>query len=271
MNDTYEQDYFVYYPPPFSEAFPYPRLAWGETSSGPFHKGRVLERKQYPEFVEWTRVKKPQYPECFKLSGTWPVVAERVWSVLAALNLYGMDLHPARVLTRKKENLPNYKLVHVWNKFLCIDRERSQATWEEFPENRIREPISLRLDREVMAAIPLERRLVFRPEEESVAVVFHRTVVEKLMAIRPTGIMFAPFATANYRWLYQVFETPFPPVVPEKPSLLRKPPTLANQFAARKLEVKPSRPKIERPPRIETKELFAQMKAESARRRAGKE
>lgn len=268
MSQEYEDDYFVYYPPPFSELFPYPRLAWGETGSFAFDKGPVKQSAVPLAFVEWTRVRKPQYPECFKLCGTWPVVAERVWKVLEKLNLYGMDLHAAQVLTRKKENLPGYKLVHVWNDIPCIDRERSQARWTPYTENRIDEPFALRLDREVMANIPLERRLIFCPVENCSWVVFHRSVVEKLMAIRPTGIMFAPFATANEHWYGQVFDTPFPPVLPEKPSVLRKPPTLANLLAKKTPPTWTPAPPMPRPPSAD--EVLARMREDSAARRAGK-
>jgi len=263
VSDEYEQDYFVYWPPPFSEQFPYPDLAWGETSSFPFSKGPVRLDSAALEFVECYKLKKPQYPDCMKLGGTWPVVSKRVCKVLEELRLYGVDLHPTRITTRKGERLCDYKLVHVWNKLRCIDRERTQAIWYEYPENSIREEFSLRLDREVMAQTPLERRLVFRLAEFGPTVVFHRTVVEQLMAIRPTGIMFAPFATSNESWISTVQDTPFPPVIPEKPALLRKPPTRENLMAA-------EREAMWRPRRA-TPDLVEVMKLEKAKLTARRE
>jgi hypothetical protein len=46
------------------------------------------------------------------------------------------------------------------------------------------------LDKEVLGKIPLEERLIFRLEEDETMKLYHKSIVDAIMAVNPTGVQF---------------------------------------------------------------------------------
>ncbi|GEL74598.1 imm11 family protein [Myxococcus virescens] len=119
-----------------------------------------------------------------------PVVSTRVKEALEAVDLHGVQLVPADV--QVGDFVLRYWLVHMWRSIRCMDRNRSI-----FETSRSGLTLlsldKLFLDEAVLGETPLEERLVFRLAE-SVVHVFHRTVVERVLALSPLpeGLRFVP-------------------------------------------------------------------------------
>jgi hypothetical protein len=119
-----------------------------------------------------------------------PVFSARVVEVLAPLGLYGVQLVPADV-TVKPGDVRRYWVLHVFNEIHCLDRQRSVCTF--FPGREVVLSVErLVLDERVLEGIPLERRLLFVLAESTSTYVFHRSLVERLLALTPPpeGIWF---------------------------------------------------------------------------------
>jgi hypothetical protein len=120
-----------------------------------------------------------------------PVVSTRLKDVLEPLNLYGVQIVPADVRMRDDTTL-RYWLLHLWHEIPCMDRKRS--VFKPSSDGVFLLSLDrLVLDEQVLKDIPLEKRLVFLLEEDTVHL-FHGSVVERIMALQPPpeGLRFVP-------------------------------------------------------------------------------
>lgn len=115
----------------------------------------------------------------------YPLITDRVKAVLEPLNLYGVEYHPVSISTRQGE-FP-YWMVHIWNRFSCVDRLNSDVVWDSFIPNRVHAYTQVILDEDVLAKIPLEQRLMFTLAEECTFMPIHRSVREVIESVKPTG------------------------------------------------------------------------------------
>ena len=130
---------------------------------------------------------KPELADHHRLTQHAPVISERLKDVLESLNLKEVQFLPAIILDNRHNEHEGFYIVHVYNEIKCLDRENSE--WEEgfFDEERA-DVEKLVLDNEVLDQIPLEERLVFALWEQSTHVLYHQSVVEKILEIAPTGL-----------------------------------------------------------------------------------
>ncbi|NVJ03099.1 hypothetical protein HV824_34010 [Myxococcus sp. AM009] len=121
-----------------------------------------------------------------------PVVSTRLKDSFEAAALPGVQLVPADV--QVGDSVLRYWLVHMWRRLPCMDRERSRFEFDE-DGDLLLSLDKLFLDESVLGEVPLEERLAFRLAE-SVVHVFHRTVVERVLALSPPpeGLRFIPVA-----------------------------------------------------------------------------
>ena len=112
-----------------------------------------------------------------------PVFSTRVMEALEPVGLYGVQLVPADVKV-DGDDVRRYWVLHVFNRIRCVDRERSVCTF--FPRQDVVLSMErLVLDERVLGEIPLEQRLLFVPTESTSTYVFHRSLVERVLALTP--------------------------------------------------------------------------------------
>lgn len=121
-----------------------------------------------------------------------PVVSTRLKEAFEAAALHGVQLVPADV--QVGDSVLRYWLLHMWRRLACMDRVRSRFEFDE-DGDLLLSLDKLFLDESVLGEVPLEERLAFRLAE-SVVHVFHRTVVERVLALSPPpeGLRFIPVA-----------------------------------------------------------------------------
>lgn len=133
--------------------------------------------------------RKPKFADLHFLTQYAPVISGRLKNVLESLNLKEVQFLPAIIRDDKGNEHDNgFYIVHVYNDIKCLNKEKSD--WEEslFNEEKVSEIDKLVLDNEVLDQIPLGERLIFALWEESSLVFYHRSVVEKILDIDPTGL-----------------------------------------------------------------------------------
>jgi hypothetical protein len=112
-----------------------------------------------------------------------PVFSTRIAEVLEPLDLFGVQLVPADVKV-KECDVRRYWVLHVYNEISCVDRQRSVLSIDD-DDGRVLGIDSLVLDERVLERIPQEQRLLFVLEESISTCVFHRSVVERILALTP--------------------------------------------------------------------------------------
>jgi hypothetical protein len=118
------------------------------------------------------------------------VVSKKIYEALAPMNVYGIQLVPAVVRNNKTNDIyEDYWVVYVYNEISCVDRNLSEYTVDE-DNGSIRQIYTLVLDKKVLENIPLEKRLVFRLGEGISKLIYHKSVVDAIMAVNPEGIRF---------------------------------------------------------------------------------
>jgi hypothetical protein len=183
-------DYFV-----IERAGPntYPLLGWDQSASA-FRKGRAVAITEPVKL----RLAEPVPPRPIMVdhhSLPQPVLSTRLKDVLAPLQLSRVQLIPADV--KVKDDVLRYWLLHIFNEIHCLDRTRSVCSF--YPDGAVLGIEFLALDEEALGRISLEERLVFVLAESTSVYLFHRSVVDRVMALTPPpdGLRFIPVADWN--------------------------------------------------------------------------
>jgi hypothetical protein len=116
-----------------------------------------------------------------------PVIATRLKEALELLKLHGVQLLPADV-TVKSDDVRRYWLLRIHNEIACMDPQRSVCTY--FDNGSVLGIDKLVLDEQVLREIPLEQRLVFCLAESSSVSLFHQSIVDLMLALKPEGLRF---------------------------------------------------------------------------------
>ena len=112
------------------------------------------------------------------------LVSEKIAEVLINLNIKGIRLIPTKWVKRQKDRTEKYFYLQIDNEFEVMDKEKS-----EYEKKRGMYHIEKLVVAEELLKIPLEKRLVFEMSEEA-EVLFHKSVVDAIMATNPIGFKF---------------------------------------------------------------------------------
>ena len=178
------QDYFVI---ESGGSNNYPLLEWDQ-KAGMFRKGKPVTVTEpiklrlgapvpaQPEMVDYHEL-----PE--------PVVGKRIKNLLEPMDIFGIQLIPARIPVENE--IYNYWLLHVFNEIICVDREKSILEIDE-DDGGILDIAQLVLDEKILQEIPLEKRLIFVLRESTSTYLFHRSIKDAIMALDPApkGVQF---------------------------------------------------------------------------------
>ncbi|NOK05850.1 hypothetical protein HNV27_30495 [Myxococcus xanthus] len=166
-----------------------PLLRWDQ-ESGDFRRGREVVVKEAIQLQLLAPV--PAAPRMLDHHALPdPVVSTRVRNVLRPLELHRVQLLPAEVPVG--DEVYTYWLVHIFNELRCLDEEKSEVT--RSPGGRFIYSIGrLVLQEEALAGVPLSERRVFALAESPSVSLFHREVVERILALQPAvqGLRFVP-------------------------------------------------------------------------------
>ncbi len=123
------------------------------------------------------------------------IISKKIYEVLSSMNIDGIQLLPAQIRGKNDEIYLNYWAVHIYNHIQCIDLDLSDCKISI----GIRAVEKLFLNKAILESIPLSKRLVFRLKEDISYQLFHLSVVEKIMNVKPEGIRFVNIEDWNRR------------------------------------------------------------------------
>jgi hypothetical protein len=121
------------------------------------------------------------------LSGPLDFVRKRIAEVMQSLNMEGVRFIPTKLTFPKGEIVEDYICINVEdNTYVAMDKEKSDFSYRHrsYWINKIV------LDREILKDIPLNKRLGFRLREAPGDYLYHKSVVDAILALEPTGVYF---------------------------------------------------------------------------------
>ena len=123
-----------------------------------------------------------------------PVVSKKIAEVLQPINIYGIQLLSAEIRNNKTNEIyTDYFVVYVYNSIKCLDMKNAIYTIDEDEDEDAIESITkLVLDKEILSKIPLVKRLVFLLAEVRSMRIYHKSIVDAIMAVNPKGVVFTP-------------------------------------------------------------------------------
>lgn len=129
-------------------------------------------------------------PKRYKLvdyhSDSDSIVSKKIFNVLSSLNVYGLQLLPTQIRLMNDEVQSGYWAIHLFNHIKCVDIKNSKCRFDV----GLREVRKLVLDNMILKNIPIEKRLAFRLVEDISYQLFHKSIVKKILATNPEGILF---------------------------------------------------------------------------------
>lgn len=160
-----------------------PLFDWAQLSFD-FYKGTPVEIKEPIKLrLGSPKPKNPKKMDYHSLPK--PVLSEKLKNLLETLKIKGIQLLPAKVEVTKDEYW-DYWFLHIYNKFECIDTQKSSCLINK--RERIISMDTIVLDNKKIEKIPLKDRLIFIPKEYGSYEIFHESIVEKIDSLEPTGL-----------------------------------------------------------------------------------
>lgn len=118
------------------------------------------------------------------------VVSEKTKKTIEGINMHGVQLLPTKIAVGEK--LYDYWYIYTYNRISdCIDFENSKCRIRA-KNNKIMQIKNINLLTEKLLETPLEERLIFKLKEFPYREFFHKSVVEKIIETKPTGVAFWP-------------------------------------------------------------------------------
>ena len=119
------------------------------------------------------------------------VISDKIKNVMQTMQLKDVQYLPATIKNPKTEEVfEGYWVLHIYNMIYCMNKEKSK--FKAHNNGRIVSINKLILNNEILNEIPLEERLVFALGEKRLQMLFHASIVEKIVALKPKGMMFCP-------------------------------------------------------------------------------
>jgi hypothetical protein len=112
----------------------------------------------------------------------------KIADIIMNLKLDYIKLIETKWVGKQKDIMEKYWCLNVDNDIEAMDKEKSvykKPRRAYFIEKFV-------LDKVALEKIPLKKRLIFVLEEAPSRVVFHKSVVDLIMAVNPTGLQFKP-------------------------------------------------------------------------------
>ena len=168
------------------------------------HIPMVRDDDDYPPYQDPYRLcfaspipKTPRMVDYHSLRGSIGIYSQKVYDVLAPLNIKGVYLKPAIIRGKKDEEFENYYKMNVMNEYLTCDKDKSEYEAydddddEDFDEDDGWVSIDkIVLNTDALSEIPLEERLIYKLKEHCGYTLYHKSIVDIIMSVNPEGVCF---------------------------------------------------------------------------------
>lgn len=183
----YNEEYF--YLVETGTRYPSLEYARGGGNSMELFRGKVLDIKEVRNLCFSKPIpRNPKLADHHFLTENSPVISKRLKKTLETFNLNGVQFLPAIIKDKNGVEHNEYFIIHVVNEIECMDKNKSDWEPSGNKPGKAFKIDKLVVDNEKLDKIPLENRLVFAAWEKHTKVLYHRSVIEKILEIEPTGL-----------------------------------------------------------------------------------
>jgi len=128
----------------------------------------------------------------------YAAVSKRIVDVLAPLDIYGIQLLPAKVRNPEdpQSKLRDYWIMHVWNRISCLDRVNSDIECDEV-DGGIWGIDKLVLNERTLAMFDLKKRQIFELAEKTSVLLIHKSIKDAIESTSARGYRFFKAADWN--------------------------------------------------------------------------
>ncbi len=134
---------------------------------------------------------KPDMTDYLWLSGGRAVFSKKIYDVLKTVDIKDFQLVPAVIKSNKGEEYSDYWIAGIYRDFAFLDKEESEfdsitssGRWSGIDK--------MVISQELMSQVPLVERLMYVGKESSAYVYYHKSIVDLIMSVNPTGVKFIP-------------------------------------------------------------------------------
>ncbi len=169
----------------------YPSFSWDQ-SRGDYGLGQPVEKEPIN-----LRLGEPISPNFewvdYHSLPTSPVVSKVIADILEPMDIYGIQLVPAKVRNPKDKSpfaeVKDYWFIHVWNRIACLDKENSEIRTNK-AGTRIFAIDKLVLNEKTLNVFELRKRLIFELTEDTSVLLIHQTIKDAIESVHPKGCRF---------------------------------------------------------------------------------
>jgi hypothetical protein len=152
------------------------------------------------DFITFSRKKKVVYADLYRAflggGGTF-VISKKLHGLLSTMDIKGIQLIPVTLMEDDVEKYDDFWYVHIYNYLSVLDGEKSKFL-ELGNGVKVKSKFKkIKFDNEKMMKINLNKRLVFRFTGKKSYCLVHKTIAEKIMAIKPVGVSFVKVGEFN--------------------------------------------------------------------------
>ena len=133
---------------------------------------------------------KPQMTDYLSLDCR-AVFSKKIYDVLKNIDIKDFQLVSAIIKDEKGEEHVDYWIANIYREFAFLDKDKSEYSRIN-TKGRWSGIEKMVINQELMSAVPLEERLIYVGKESSAYVFYHKSIVDLIMSVNPTGLVFVP-------------------------------------------------------------------------------
>jgi len=117
------------------------------------------------------------------------IFSKKIYDILKDVAIKDFKLIPTIIRGKKDEEYTDYWATNIFRDFAFLDEEKSEFDGK-LSSGRWNGIEKMVIDKELMSAVPLEERLIYAGKESSAYVYYHKSIVDLIMSVNPTGVRF---------------------------------------------------------------------------------
>lgn len=121
------------------------------------------------------------------------VFSKKVYDVLKDIEIKDFQLVPAVIKGKKGEEYADYWIANIYHEFAFLDKDKSKYA-RISSDGEMSMVKSMVINEELMSQVPLRERLIYICKESFGYVFYHKSIVDLIMSVNPTGLVFVPVA-----------------------------------------------------------------------------
>ncbi|KJY90558.1 hypothetical protein TW84_10195 [Vibrio neptunius] len=194
--NNYNDVYYLLKGVPFREKFL--ELKASKNTGRRNHTFEKLDYGDGPVFFEnGFKGEVPFYLTDGQFDGIYPVVSEKIASVIREYDIDGFQLFPAVIIGDDGKWHEEFYFFNFYSPFDCVDFEKSDVRRYK-PNAKYNEVLKYKLNHELLDKIPEENRLIIKLDRvQGGALIFHQKIVDALARFDVEAFQF--FKLSEYR------------------------------------------------------------------------